>query len=204
MRYLPELPAEYAGGLEKEGAAALPRPIGESQVPTAPSTVPGKSAPSAQLELFEPPPELAARAATAETSIGRVPAGKTVSASESGNRTLSGWTDKKGFSQSTNEVMAATDEMGFPLKPHRLFDRGVPGRYQASHAELQNLVQRPGEVLAVSQNMCGSVPSFFLPVCAKPGVRVVHQGSPRDLGVSHERLGLTVPGEEAIVTFVVP
>jgi hypothetical protein len=45
--------------------------------------------------------------------------------------------------------------MGYEL-PASGLDHGIPGAYNASHAEKQMAVERPGELIAVSSAMCMS------------------------------------------------
>ena len=98
--------------------------------------------------------------AAAEKNLGSVPARKTVAADQSGQRTLSGWTDTEGFVASkaqVSQVMEKAEEIGFEFKPH-IFDNGVRGRYFASHAEPQ--LSLKSDIFAVSKKMCESCRSF--------------------------------------------
>jgi RHS repeat-associated protein len=94
----------------------------------------------------------------AEANIGTVPTRGAVAATGSGVRTLSGWTPKNGFVNSrraTDEVMKVSQEMGY-THPAHAYDQNVPGQFYASHAEKQLAVTRPGELIAVSKDMCES------------------------------------------------
>jgi hypothetical protein len=164
---------------------AAPQPIGETPLPVAQPTVPGKRAPPAQAELFDPAPELNARVAAAESGIGKVPGTKTVSATETGHRTLSGWTQRKGFGQATKQVMDAADDIGFVLKQNKFLDQGTSGRYQGSHAELQNLILRPGEVQAVSRPICAQCRQFVSEFAQNKSAEIFIK-DPRGIWVFHK------------------
>ncbi|WP_439329356.1 hypothetical protein [Corallococcus sicarius] len=78
-----------------------------------------------------------------------------------GTKTLSGWSEKPGYTQTTEGVLELSDAMKFPLRANKLLDQGVPGRYAASHAEPQMSVARPNEPIGVSKEMCTSCQAYF-------------------------------------------
>jgi hypothetical protein len=99
----------------------------------------------------------------AEANIGTVPGTKTVAATGSGVRALSGWKPRDGFVDSrraTDEVMKVSKEMSYPLTPH-FRDQGVSGQFYASHAEKQLAVTRPSELIAVSRDQCSDCIPWF-------------------------------------------
>ena len=105
----------------------------------------------------------------AESKFGSFPSNKTVASTESGQRTLSGWTDKEGFKQATDNVIRKAEEIGHNLRPHKLLDQGVPGRYNASHAEKQLSVIAPNEPIAVSRAMCSDCIPYFRQIAQTSG-----------------------------------
>ena len=56
--------------------------------------------------------------------------------------------------------MQRAREMGYQLRID-LFDRGVPGRYDASHAETQAYEVAPNQPIGVSKVMCPNCRSYF-------------------------------------------
>lgn len=56
--------------------------------------------------------------------------------------------------------MQRAREIGYQL-PIALFDRGVPGRYHASHAETQAYEVAPNQPIGVSKVMCPNCRSYF-------------------------------------------
>jgi hypothetical protein len=99
-----------------------------------------------------------AKARVARAQIGEIPEDKTVAATARGIRTLSGWKPEPGFVQTTDDVLAHANIVGFTFPPanpsYRDGSPPVPGRYQASHAELQMTEAAPNEPFAVSRPMC--------------------------------------------------
>lgn len=60
--------------------------------------------------------------------------------------------------------------IGHDLPPHRLFDQGVPGRYNASHAEKQAFVADPSvSSVSVTKNMCSDCQNFFRKAAVQQG-----------------------------------
>lgn len=100
-------------------------------------------------------------AQAARSRLGTPPRNKTVAATESGIRTLSGWTQKPGYLQTTTQVMEYSQEIGHPLTPAGPLDKGVPGQYNASHAEKQLSVAQPNTPIAVSSEMCLDCQKYF-------------------------------------------
>jgi hypothetical protein len=97
----------------------------------------------------------------AEANIGRVPAGQTVAADALARRTLSGWTNVKGFLNSSDlvsRVMVKAREIGYEFSAH-FRDQGVIGRFFASHAEPQ--LSLFSDVFAVSRDVCPSCRQFL-------------------------------------------
>jgi hypothetical protein len=100
--------------------------------------------------------------ASAQSHIGSVPKGKTVAANVEAQRTLSGWTDQPGFVPSAaqvDQVLSHADSIGYAFKRAGGLDKGIPGRYFASHAEPQ--LSLLSDVFAVSKDMCASCRSFI-------------------------------------------
>ncbi|NER33933.1 MAG: hypothetical protein F6J93_07785 [Oscillatoria sp. SIO1A7] len=100
-------------------------------------------------------------AQAARARLGSPPRNKTVAATESGIRTLSGWKQEPGYLQTTRQVMAYSQEIGHPLTQAGPLDKGVPGRYNASHAEKQLSVAEPNTPIAVSSEMCLDCREYF-------------------------------------------
>jgi len=101
-------------------------------------------------------------AARASGGIGKVPLGKTVAANAASERTLSGWTDRSGYlasSSLTDDVLANAKAIRYEFKPQKLFDQGVPGRFNASHAEPQ--MSMVSDTFGVSKVMCTSCRSYM-------------------------------------------
>jgi hypothetical protein len=93
-----------------------------------------------------------------EKNLGRAPGRKTLASNLGGDKTISGWTPKDGFVQATDEVMEKAEEIGHELRSHP-FDRGVDGRYFASHAEKQAALTSRN--IAVSKIMCADCQEYF-------------------------------------------
>jgi hypothetical protein len=56
--------------------------------------------------------------------------------------------------------MKKSAEIGHEPKPH-VFDQGVPGRYNSSHAEKQASVVAPNQPIGVSNPMCSDCVDYF-------------------------------------------
>ncbi len=104
--------------------------------------------------------EQVSAARMAQKNASAISAGKKTVAQVAQQYTISGWTSKRGYIQKTNEVMQRTREIGYQL-PIALFDRGVAGRYHASHAETQAYEVAPNEPIGVSKVMCPNCRSYF-------------------------------------------
>jgi RHS repeat-associated protein len=77
--------------------------------------------------------------------------------------TMSGWGHEEGdglTKVAPGDVMDHCDEIGHNLKSHP-WDQGEPGQFNASHAEKQQAVARPGEPVGVSNPMCADCQNFF-------------------------------------------
>ncbi len=108
-------------------------------------------------------------------AIGDVPQGKTVAATQYGQRTLSGWEheagDGSGYASPADEtVMAQAGRMGFDFRDAGAFDRSIPGRYYASHAEPQMSEIAPDEPMAVSRVMCSECQRYFKVLARYAGI----------------------------------
>jgi hypothetical protein len=108
------------------------------------------------------------RATSEHSNLGAKYQNKTVATD--GEKTLSGWQGKtnsrpEGFSEVTPEqVSDYSSKIGHDLKPHILDQKssgGWSGKYNASHAEKQLAILRPGEPIAVSEKMCPDCVEFF-------------------------------------------
>ena len=121
------------------------------------TTIEGKS-----VQLTEGEAKAVKSAEAAEHDINTYPPEKTAAAVEGGPCALSGWDHgKEGFVQATEEVRMRSQQIGHELKPHKLFDDGVPGRFNACHAEKQMSVVAPDKPIAVSSPMCSDCQSYF-------------------------------------------
>lgn len=101
-------------------------------------------------------------ARAAQKEIGVFPPDKAAATVEGGPRTLSGWEHKQdGFVQATDRVMERSKEIGHGLACSGYLDKGVPGRYNASHAEKQISIIAPDKPIAVSRPMCDDCPKYF-------------------------------------------
>ena len=81
---------------------------------------------------------------------------------------MSGWTEKEGFVQKTDEVMQKASEIGHELKGNKLLDQGVEGRYNASHAEKQLSIVSD-QPIAVSKPMCADCQAYFKALAQSSG-----------------------------------
>jgi len=121
-----------------------------------------------------------ASAKAARRAIGDVPQGKTVATTQYGQRTLSGWEhsgwehgagDESGYASPADEtVMAQAGRMGFDFRDAGAFDRGISGRYYASHAEPQMSEIAPDEPMAVSRVMCSECQRYFKVLARYAGI----------------------------------
>ncbi len=116
-----------------------------------------------------------ASAKAARWAIGDVPQGKTVAATQYGQRTLSGWEheagDGSGYASPADEtVMAQAGRMGFDFRDAGAFDRSIPGRYYASHAEPQMSEIAPDEPMAVSRVLCSECQRYFKVLARYAGI----------------------------------
>jgi RHS repeat-associated protein len=89
--------------------------------------------------------------------------GKTAATTGSGKiTTLSGWDHgQSGYVQATDDVMALGNQMGFSFRSRGYLDKGRPGHWQASHAELQAAVASGESIVGVSRPMCPECQSFY-------------------------------------------
>ncbi|MGB0384248.1 MAG: hypothetical protein ACPGWR_05420 [Ardenticatenaceae bacterium] len=111
-------------------------------------------------DLDEVVVELVSGARMAQRNVRAISTGKKTVAQVAQQYTISGWASRRGYVQKTNEVMQRTREMGYQLQIN-LFDRGVPGRYDASHAEKQAYEVAPNQPIGVSKVMCPNCRSYF-------------------------------------------
>ncbi len=86
---------------------------------------------------------------------------KTIAGVERGERTISGWKQQPGYIQATDLVMARCEEIGYSLRSAGPLDKGVQGRYNASHAEKQISVIHPDQPIGVSSEMCLDCQEYF-------------------------------------------
>lgn len=86
------------------------------------------------------------------------PPGKTIAVTDNGTSTISGW---KGDEHLVDKVMKTAEGIGHKFRPAGAFDQGVPGRYNASHAEKKLSVLAPDEPIAVSRPMCPDCQDYF-------------------------------------------
>lgn len=109
------------------------------------------------------PDEVAAilSARSVQQNLGIEPRNKTIAGVEGGIRTLSGWKEEPGYLQKTAEVMAYSQEIGYQLKPAGPLDKGIPGRYNASHAEKQMSIAEPNQPIGLSKEMCLDCQEYF-------------------------------------------
>ncbi len=56
--------------------------------------------------------------------------------------------------------MGLGQQVGFEFPIHE-FDRGIPGRYYASHAEAQSAALAPNQPMGVSNMMCSTCQDFL-------------------------------------------
>jgi len=57
--------------------------------------------------------------------------------------------------------MQRSQNIGHSLKPAGALDQGVPGRYNASHAEKKMSILSPNQPVAVSRPMCPDCQEYF-------------------------------------------
>jgi RHS repeat-associated protein len=87
--------------------------------------------------------------------------------------TQSGWKYQAGYTQATDDAMHLADEVGYTF-PENIRDRGLAGRYHASHAETQLAALAPNQAIGVSNAMCTVCQGFFSRLAAHRGeVQVV-------------------------------
>jgi len=96
-----------------------------------------------------------------QQSLDDPPGKKTIAGVKTGDRTISGWKQQPGFIQATERVMIRCEEIGYSLRPAGPLDKGVPGRYNASHAEKQISVIYPDQPIGVSSEMCLDCQEYF-------------------------------------------
>lgn len=109
-----------------------------------------------------------------QQSLNNPPNKKTIAGIESGERTISGWKEIEGYTQATDIVIAKCQEIGHQLKLAGPLDKGVPGRYNASHAEKQISVLHPNQPIGVSSEMCADCQEYFKAlVCHTGNIQVV-------------------------------
>ncbi len=181
-----------AGGAEPAASAATPE---------LPPAVDAAGAPSAETE-FNGAATTASGGATTDTSpsadtanttstynreaaikkariarrwLGRIPSGKTVAATATGVRTLSGWGKPAirrsfGFGRSViAKVVEQAGRMGFTFAEH-FRDLDFPGQYFASHSEPQLAEAAPNEPFATSTAMCSECQRYFTDLAQSRGV----------------------------------
>ncbi|GLZ29287.1 hypothetical protein Lesp02_14770 [Lentzea sp. NBRC 105346] len=91
------------------------------------------------------------------------------------NQYQSGWTAPPGrFDSVAPETIMNNSNLPFPT--HN-FDGGVPGKYYASHAELQAWHAQPGNPIVVSRPMCNSCQPQFQDLANSNNTNI-HVGSP--------------------------
>jgi uncharacterized Zn-binding protein involved in type VI secretion len=101
------------------------------------------------------------RAQQAQEGLGKTFEKKTTASD--GDKTLSGWSQDKppGFAHGKAEdVRAMSNEIGHDLKPH-VFDKDFPGQYNASHAEKQLSILKPGDPMGSSRPVCSDCQSYL-------------------------------------------
>ncbi|MBO1351307.1 MAG: hypothetical protein EBE86_029870 [Hormoscilla sp. GUM202] len=108
-------------------------------------------------------------AQSARANLGSPPRNKTIAGVEGGPRTLSGWKQEPGYLQTTERVMSYCEEIGYQLRPAGPLDKGVPGRYNASHAEKQLSVAEPHKPIGVSSEMCLDCQEYFQALASYTG-----------------------------------
>jgi RHS repeat-associated protein len=90
---------------------------------------------------------------------------KTRGMGEDRTRVESGWGRKDPpLQQGTNNAFELAREIGYTFPTHEKYDRGVPGRFYASHAEPQMAGLNRNQTVFVQSNsggMCEACPSFF-------------------------------------------
>jgi len=98
---------------------------------------------------------------------------KTVASTGGNNNTLSGWETKsnahtrKNFKSSVSpeKVSEYSKEIGHPLKsnpiPDQIRSGGFDGKFQASHAEKQQVLLNPNKPIGISKNRCPDCQLFF-------------------------------------------
>jgi hypothetical protein len=111
-------------------------------------------------DLDEAVVERVSAARIAQQNTKAISAGKKTVAEVAGQHTISGWTSRRGYVQKTNEVMQRARQMGYQLRIS-LFDQGVAGRYDASHAEKQAYEVAPNQPIGVSKRMCPNCRAYF-------------------------------------------
>ncbi|WP_253774350.1 RHS repeat-associated core domain-containing protein [Goodfellowiella coeruleoviolacea] len=94
------------------------------------------------------------------------------------NQYQSGWTSPQGRYDSVPPQTIMSNS-GTPFTPHN-FDGGVPGRYNASHAELQAWNAQPGNPIVVTRPMCNSCQAQFQGFANSSGNNV-YVGSPQGI-----------------------
>ncbi len=117
-----------------------------------------------------------ASARAARANFGQMPPGnKTVGATESGERGLSGYSastlrDRYGFGPSMyNAARQRAARIGFTFATDAR-DDGVPGRFYGSHAEVQMPEIAPNEPFAVSKGMCPECQRYYTAIAQDSGM----------------------------------
>ena len=96
-----------------------------------------------------------------------------VTASVEGKATLSGWKSGSGAQENTEAVIKLSKEIGHDLQPNKLLDQGVPGRFNASHAEKQATIIAPDKAIAVSEIICDNCRRFFVALARYRGKSLI-------------------------------
>jgi len=85
---------------------------------------------------------------------------------------LSGWAaTPEGFSRVSPDVtLGYAERMGLTLRRSGALDHGVPGRWAATHAEIQTTIRHPGRASEVSSETCTSCISIIKQRAVATGV----------------------------------
>jgi hypothetical protein len=83
--------------------------------------------------------------------------------------THSGWSRRPGFLQGTDQALQLAKEMGFEFSPHQYDPISSPGKYYASHAEVQLAALAPNQPIGVSNPVCLECQRFFTQLASFSG-----------------------------------
>ena len=119
--------------------------------------------------------DLDASALSAQAIVGNTGSGNpSIATIEDGSiKTHSGWTTRPGYTQTTLDVLAQGEEMGFTFKPNKKDLVGSPGTFLASHAEAQLSVAAPDQPVGVSNFMCPDCYNYYSKLAQYRGVEQV-------------------------------